>query len=227
MFTEPTSKNISLLIPPNYSTWQTIELTYQACQDVIKRNVEGVFVECGIAAGNNFAAMCLAGRHGYGFDSFEGIPWAGPKDTEQPGIGNKTVELEWINGIPVKSYIGGGFVDNTISSGVTVHTMDNVMKDMEKYGIKNYSLIKGWFINTLPTWNLPISVLRLDGDLYSSTYESLTYLWPHLSEGGILIVDDWNLEGCRLAFDEYFLNNYGKHYRPQLILNNGVTYWKK
>lgn len=211
MFTEPTSKKISLLIPPNYSTWQTIELTHQACQDVIKRNIEGVFVECGIAAGNNFAAMCLAGRHGYGFDSFEGIPWAGPNDTEQPGIGRKDKSKE-------------GLLE---SSGVTVHTMDNVIKDMEKYGIKNYSLIKGWFINTLPTWNLPISVLRLDGDLYSSTYESLTYLWPHLSEGGILIVDDWNLEGCRMAFNEYFLNNYGKHYKPELLLDNGVTYWKK
>lgn len=211
MFTVPTSKKISLQIEPNYSTWQTIELTNQACEYVIKKNIEGVFVECGIACGNNLAAMCLAGRHGYGFDSFEGIPWAGPKDTEQPGIGRKDKSKE-------------GILE---SSGITVHGMDDVQKNFERWGLTNYSLIKGWFINTLPTWNLPISVLRLDGDLYSSTYESLTYLWPHLSEGGILIVDDWNLEGCRLAFDEYFLNNYGKHYRPQLLLNNGVTYWKK
>lgn len=211
MFTVPTSKNISLKIEPNYSTWQTIELTNQACEYVIKKNIEGVFVECGIACGNNLAAMCLAGRHGYGFDSFEGIPWAGPKDTEQPGIGRKDKSKE-------------GILE---SSGVTVHGMDDVQKNFERWGLTNYSLIKGWFINTLPTWNLPISVLRLDGDLYSSTYESLTYLWPHLSEGGILIVDDWNLEGCRMAFNEYFLNNYGKHYKPELLLDNGVTYWKK
>lgn len=211
MFTEPTSKKVSLRIEPNYSTWKTIELTNQACEYVIKKNIEGVFVECGIACGNNLAAMCLAGRHGYGFDSFEGIPWAGPKDSEQPGIGKKDKSKE-------------GLLE---SSGVTVHGMDDVQKNFERWGLTNYSLIKGWFINTLPTWNLPISVLRLDGDLYLSTYESLTYLWPHLSEGGILIVDDWNLEGCRMAFNEYFLNNYGKHYKPELLLDNGVTYWKK
>ena len=211
MFTVPTSKNISNTIPPNYSTWQTIELTHLCCLDVIKRGIEGVFVECGVAAGNNFAAMCLAGRHGYGFDSFEGIPWAGPNDLEQPGIGEKDKSKE-------------GILE---SSGVTVHSMDNVIKDMVKYGITNYSLIKGWFIHTTPSFNLPISVLRLDGDLYSSTMECLDNLWDLLSEGGILIIDDYQLAGCKMAFDDFFEKRYGRHYRPELLLNDGVTYWKK
>lgn len=211
MFTVPTSRNISNRIEPNYSTWKTIELTYQACKYVIDKDIEGVFVECGIACGNNLAAMCLAGRHGYGFDSFEGIPWAGPNDLEQPGIGKKDKSKE-------------GILE---SSGVTVHGMDDVQKNFERWGLANYSLIKGWFIHTTPSFNLPISVLRLDGDLYSSTMECLDNLWDLLSEGGILIIDDYQLAGCKMAFDDFFEKRYGRHYRPELLLNDGVTYWKK
>jgi hypothetical protein len=42
-------------------------------------------------------------------------------------------------------------------------------------------------------------VLRLDGDLYSSTTDALTHLYPRLSAGGFLIVDDYLLPGCRRA----------------------------
>ncbi len=208
--TEPKNKAISNIIPPNYSTWQTIELTYECCRKVIEQNIHGHFIECGVAAGNNLAAMAKAGRHVYGFDSFEGIPWAGINDKEQPGIG------------PIDESKRGLLE----SSGVTVHSIDNVIKDMNKYGITNYSLIKGWFQNTVPRWIGEIAVLRLDGDLYDSTHVCLKYLFHHLVDGGILIVDDWNLEGCRMAFDDYFDNSkYSK--RPKLIYDNGVTYWQK
>lgn len=207
MLTSPTSKNISNFIPPNYSTWETIELSYQCAKYAIDNNIEGVFVECGVAAGNNLAAMCKAGRHGYGFDSFEGIPWAGPEDTEQPGLGE----------------INAGKFGILESSGITVHTIENVIADFKKYELENYSLIKGWFQHTVRNFTQPISVLRLDGDLYESTWECLWYLYPLLSKGGILIIDDWNLEGCRKAFDRYFSHKP----KPEMILDNGVTYWKK
>lgn len=209
MITAPTSKNISLKIEPNYSTWQTIELTNQCAHYAIINNIKGDFVECGVACGNNLAAMALAGRHAYGFDSFEGIPWAGPKDKEQPGIGS----IDKIN----KSKIGV-----LESSGVTVHGIDDVHENFKRWGLQNYTLIKGWFQHTVQDFDKPISVLRLDGDLYDSTMVCLQALYPLLSKDGILIMDDWNLEGCRMAFDDYF---QGK--RPKQILNDGVTYWIK
>ena len=92
--------------------------------------IVGDFVECGVASGNNLAVMAKAGRHAYGFDSFEGIPWAGPKDKEQPGIG----DVKKIN----PSNIG-----KLESSGITVHSMENVQENMTRWGISNYSLIKG------------------------------------------------------------------------------------
>ena len=206
MLFEPTNKNISNRIPPNYSTWQTIELSYQCAKYAIDNNVPGVFVECGVASGNNLAAMCAAGRWGYGFDSFEGIPWAGPNDDQQPGMRRKVKGKE-------------GLLE---SSGITVHDEAGVHSNFERWGLDNYTLIPGWFQNTVNDFKKEISVLRLDGDLYNSTIVCLQYLYPLLSECGILIMDDWKLKGCRQAFNDYFENQ-----RPELIFDNGVTYWKK
>ena len=207
MIIEPKNKNISKIIPPNYSTWQTIELSYLCAKDVISRGVEGSFVECGVATGNNLAAMCYAGRFGVGFDSFVGIPYAGVNDTEQPGLGAKD---ETKHGI-------------LESSGITVHGQDQVVANFDKWGISNYTLIEGWFQNTVHEYDQDIAVLRLDGDLYESTIVCLEHLYPKLSKGGIMIIDDWNLDGCRKAFYDYFMNKT----LPKLILDNGITYWEK
>ncbi len=48
-----------------------------------------------------------------------------------------------------------------------------------------------------------IAVLRLDGDLYDSTKVCLEQLEPLVSRGGWVIVDDFNLSGCRKAVLEH------------------------
>lgn len=188
MFIEQISRNISKRIEPNYSVWQTIELSYAFAKDAIDRGINGDVVECGVACGNNFAAMCLAGRHGVGFDSFEGIPWAGEHDDQQPGIGPKTKNT------------------GLESSGITVHSLEDASLNMTRWGIEDYDFVKGWFEDTVPgqTFTKSISVLRLDGDLYNSTMVPLVHLYPLLSKGGYLIIDDWNLKGCREAVHDYF-----------------------
>ena len=45
---------------------------------------------------------------------------------------------------------------------------------------------------------------RLYTDWYESTYHELTHLYPRLSVGGVLIVDDYgHWEGARRAVDQY------------------------
>jgi O-methyltransferase len=47
-------------------------------------------------------------------------------------------------------------------------------------------------------------VLRLDGDLYESTMDALTALYPKLSPGGYAIVDDYGaIPACRQAVHDY------------------------
>lgn len=204
----PKVKNVSKYIEPNYSSWQTIELSYLFAKEAIDTGIEGDVVECGVACGNNFAAMCRAGRYGIGFDSFEGIPWAGENDEEQPGIGPKTGNI------------------GLSSSGITVHTLEDAKLNMERWGIKDYHFVKGWFENSLPNYESgQISVLRLDGDLYDSTYIPLKYLWPKLSKGGFLIIDDWNLSGCRKAVYDYFFET--KEEPTELFQFGNPKYFQK
>jgi O-methyltransferase len=52
--------------------------------------------------------------------------------------------------------------------------------------------LKGWFRDTLPTAPIEkVSILRLDGDLYESTMDSLVSLYPKVASGGYVIVDDY------------------------------------
>ncbi len=76
-----------------------------------------------------------------------------------------------------------------------------------RYGLLDDQLrfLEGWFSDTLPSAPIgQLALLRLDGDLYQSTWESLTHLYPRLSPGGILIVDDYGaFESCRRAVSEF------------------------
>ncbi len=65
--------------------------------------------------------------------------------------------------------------------------------------------LEGWFKDTLPTAPIDrLSIMRLDGDLYESTTDALTNLYPRLSPGGFVIVDDYlAIENCRRAVDDF------------------------
>jgi O-methyltransferase len=85
-------------------------------------------------------------------------------------------------------------------------SVDNVKLNFERYGLldEQVQFLVGWFSDTLA--QAPISqlaVLRLDGDLYESTMDALVALYPKLSPGGFVIVDDYNIPACQKAIDDY------------------------
>jgi O-methyltransferase len=46
--------------------------------------------------------------------------------------------------------------------------------------------------------------MRLDGDMYDSTMVALRSLYPKLSIGGYVIVDDYHaVRGCKQAVDDF------------------------
>ena len=82
-----------------------------------------------------------------------------------------------------------------------------VEASFDRYGLLDDQVrfLEGWFADTLPTAPIErLALLRLDGDLYQSTWEALENLYPRLSVGGILIVDDYGaFEPCRRAVEDY------------------------
>ncbi|MDD2804817.1 MAG: TylF/MycF family methyltransferase [Elusimicrobiales bacterium] len=84
--------------------------------------------------------------------------------------------------------------------------LEEVKENFRKYGLldDNVVFLPGWFKDTLadPAINR-LAVMRLDGDMYGSTLEALTALYPKLSPGGFCIIDDYALPGCRKAVDDF------------------------
>src|SRR5205085_12029434 len=78
--------------------------------------------------------------------------------------------------------------------------------NFHKYGLLDEQVVflKGWFKDTLPTAPIDtLAILRLDGDMYSSTMDALVHLYPKLSKGGFCIIDDYGLPACRQAVHAY------------------------
>ena len=83
---------------------------------------------------------------------------------------------------------------------------DEVRENFERYGLFDEQVVflKGWFKDTLPDAPIDqLAVLRLDGDMYGSTIEALDALYPKLAPGGFCIVDDYAIESCAQAVNDY------------------------
>ncbi len=193
--------------------YETLRATYDIAAALIANGVPGDFVECGVYAGGECAAMALAiitsdlhfkaadglpfavmpsrtdKRRVHLFDSFQGMPQAGEHDTEFLEAGNKP--------------------------GEACVSLEGVQANMRKWGVPDELLVyhPGWFQETIVPAVLcgaverrdhvcDIALLRLDGDLYETTKVCLEHLYPRLVRGGACILDDYPLSGCRKAFHE-------------------------
>jgi O-methyltransferase len=84
--------------------------------------------------------------------------------------------------------------------------LEEVKANFARFGIeRGVRFVPGFFEDTMAglaegRW----SIVRLDGDTYEATWLTLQSLYPGLSAGGYLIVDDYGaLEECRRAVDEF------------------------
>ena len=176
--------------------------TMMACRHVIKRKLEGDFVECGVWRGGcSILAANMFKLHGvskkiYLFDTFEGMT----PPTEY--------DFKEISGLSAL----GKFTDNQRDgfNQWNYSAIDEVKENFRKADLlsDNIIFIKGDVSETLGNKeNLPekISLLRLDTDFYESTKSELEVLYPLLTIGGNLIIDDYGVwAGPRKATDEYF-----------------------
>jgi hypothetical protein len=106
---------------------------------------------------------------------------------------------------------------------------DEVRANFDRYGLLDgqVRLLEGWFRDTLPAAPIDhLAILRLDGDLYESTMDALTHLYPRLSRGGYLIVDDCGCIGaCRQAVHDYRADHGIAE--PIVAVDWAVAYWRR
>jgi precorrin-6B methylase 2 len=107
-------------------------------------------------------------------------------------------------------------------------SLETVRENFARFDLldENVQFLKGYFKDTLYTAPIEkIAVLRMDGDMYQSTWETLDALYPKLSPGGYLIIDDYARENCAKAVHDY----REKHGITEEIIPVDWTasYWRK
>lgn len=185
------------------------------------KNHEGCFVECGVAAGAQIIAMRSAAPNKliHAFDSFNGIPNPSNKDDQMPGIKYFSEEERLQLPNPGEQEL--------ITTGMTAVSVADFKKHLvdSGAGLDNLEIHEGWFEETMPNNTVgDIAILRLDGDLYNSTFVCLKHLFPKVIKGGCVIIDDWELAGSKLACIEYF-DFIG--YDPQWEFVSNIAYFYK
>lgn len=184
-----------------YSSKAVLNFSYE--MGVKFKDSPGIYVECGTAAGAQVIAMSYGApdKTIYAFDSFEGICLPSNRDDQMPGI-RKLKEWEQ-KALPDP---GKQALETT---GATAVSLDSFLLHIAQSGVSKDNIIPvvGWFENTIPFYQDgldDIAILRLDGDLYNSTWVCLLHLFPKVILGGCVIVDDIQLKGCADACKEYF-----------------------
>jgi hypothetical protein len=87
--------------------------------------------------------------------------------------------------------------------------------------------LEGWFADSLPAAPIErVAVLRLDGDMYSSTIDALNALYHKVSPGGFVIVDDYGaVPACAKAVHD-FRDEHGID-DPIEIVDWTGAFWRK
>jgi len=159
-------------------------------EEVITRGVPGDLIETGVWRGGAtifmravLKAYGVTDRYVWVADSFEGLP--PPNTDEYPRDADS--DLHEARELAV--------------------SLEQVKANFDRYGLLDDQVrfLEGWFRDTLPAAPIKhLAVLRLDGDMYQSTMDALANLYPKVSLGGYVIVDDYGaIPACRQAVNDY------------------------
>ncbi|MGI9103751.1 MAG: TylF/MycF/NovP-related O-methyltransferase [Terriglobales bacterium] len=196
-----------------WETWQCVQpftmtsmeaviALIRAVEHVLRSGIPGDFVECGVWRGGS--AMAIARtlarsaeetRNLYLYDTFTGM--VPPTDVDVSCDGEPAAHI-----LSSLERIAGERNEWAYA------TLEDVLSNLGQTALprERIKIVQGPVERTIPaTMPEQIAVLRLDTDWYESTRHELAYLYPRLSRGGILIIDDYgHWQGARRAVDEYF-----------------------
>ena len=125
------------------------------------------------------------------------------------GMQDRTVWVaDSFEGLPIPSLPeDAGYDFSATKVPILAVGLEEVQENFRRYDLLDdkVKFLKGWFRDTLHVAPIrELALLRLDGDLYESTMDSLKALYDKVSPGGFIIVDDFNdFEPCRRAVLEF------------------------
>jgi len=178
--------------PPNAETMvglKRLDNVQDCIVDAVARGVPGDVLEAGVWRGGTtifmrgvLRALGDTERRVWVADSFRGLPVPDPE--QHP---------------PDQSL--------SLDHPALAVSLDQVKANFAKYGLLDDQVhfLEGWFNETLASAPIDkLAVIRLDGDLYESTMDGLEALYPKLSLGGYIIIDDYHhIDVCRKAVADY------------------------
>jgi asparagine synthase (glutamine-hydrolysing) len=178
-----------------------------SAEAVKETNVPGDFAEFGIALGGS--GICLARsldkrRRYIGFDLFGTIPSPSERDGARSHERYKAIASGESTGIGGDTYYG--YIPNLYEV-----VRDNFASFECPVDDRRIKLVKGLFQDTLPkNDNVKIALAHIDCDWFDPVMMCLEYVWPKLSNGGIVILDDYNdWDGCKKATDQFLTMSSG------------------
>ena len=183
-------------IEPLYSLYLNVKY-------LVENQIPGDIVECGVWRGGMMQLIALTLKHLgdesrqlYLYDTYEGMPEPGEHDRDWDGLVAKDTWDQYERAGKKWGYGGN---------------LEYVQQILKSTGYPEDKLVwvKGMVEDTIPGVSPDsISLLRLDTDFYSSTRHELVELFPKLSVGGVLVIDDYGyFQGARKATDEYLREN--------------------
>ncbi len=205
----PNSQPHSLLATPKLNALQSL------MYDVVTNSVTGDFIEAGVYKGGTTVFMRgflkfhrISNRMVWVADSFEGIPLS----TRYKDLGDPVDQWKdrWVAGL------------------------EEVRSVFNRYGLLDdqVKFLEGYFAESLPKAALgKLAIARLDADSYESTLDALEHLYPRMSRGGYVIIDDWHLAKCAQAVHDYRerhgitepINTVANPAQPQLVME---AFWR-
>ncbi|MEX2150263.1 MAG: TylF/MycF/NovP-related O-methyltransferase [Steroidobacteraceae bacterium] len=196
----PAAATIRLVQPYTMTSAERLFALIQAVRHVSAAAIPGDIVECGVWRGGSMMAAARtllesgdATRDLYLYDTYEGMSPPGAADVNLDGQAASALLRARDKHDPESAWCYA--------------TLEDVRTALygTGYQASRMHFVEGKVEQTIPgTAPERIAVLRLDTDWYESTRHEMEHLYPRLSPGGVLIIDDYgHWAGCRKAVDEY------------------------
>jgi predicted O-methyltransferase YrrM len=192
------------------------QLTYldsEALSDLRQRakglsaGIPGGIIEAGCALGGSAIVLARSKEHSrdlFIYDVFGMIPAPTEKDGSDVKERYDVIASGKSEGIGSDKYYG-------YEPDLLAKVEENFERFDVPFAANSVHLVKGLFEETMHPSG-PIALAHIDGDWYDSVKVCLDRIWPFLSKGGALVIDDYyTWSGCRSAVDDFLITAQNCH----------------